>query len=186
MENENKEALTVAAVTSERLRDPDTGQFLAKPSEVYIESRQRNKELLTKQLQDLLQSPASDLEPLDTDSVWIAALKRQLLNAAQPSEKTMSAGQKMVETVMKTCGMQEMAPVEVNHGVRIVIIQPPPNMMNKESRPYAENRPPTPAFADILEVRNDYRNDGTPAPPPAAPVKTPEEQRKAKYPWTEL
>jgi len=184
---EANEVKTDALVPSERLRDKETGQFLAKPSEVYIESRQRHKELITKQLQDVLQSPACDLEPLDSDPAYVALLKAQILNGLTATGKNAGPAVKLLDTLHKTCGMQELPPAEVNHGVKIVLINFPENMMDKTARPYEENRTlVTPQWAEATEVYTNRASANPSTPKVETKPLTPEEQRKAKCPWTEL
>jgi hypothetical protein len=184
MEDENSEALVVP---TERLRDPETGQYLSRPSKNYIESRQAHKEKITKALQDIMAGPEADLEPLESDSAYMALLKAQIKNGIKATGRDAGPAIKLLEHIGKVCGLEELPPAEINSGVKIVLINFPENMMNKTARPYVEHQTllePTfaaePRWAEVTEITQN------PAPAPALPKKilTTEEQRKLKFPHT--
>ena len=184
MEDQRTEAIVTS---TERLRDPETGQYLSRPSKNYIESRQRSKERLTEQLQDILQLPAADLEPLDSDPSFVALIKAQMLNGLTATGKDAGPAVRLIDTLVKTCGLQELPPAEINHGVRVVIIQPPPGFSMDNARPYVEHQTllePTfaaePKWAEVTEITQN------PAPKAAEKALTPEEARAKKWPYTQL
>jgi hypothetical protein len=169
---ENTEVKNDAIVPStERLRDPESGKFLARPSKSYIESRQAHKEKITLQMQDVLQGTEADLEPTESDTAYVALLKAQIKNGINASGKDAGPAVKLIDSLNKAVGIYELPPAEQNHGVKVIIVNMPEAMMNREVVNGDIPKPPLkPAFIDAEWSPSEPQSSmGKPQTTPAEP-----------------